>query len=353
MKIIILGGCGFVGSNLARYLKKKYQDYEITAFDNLQRLGSDLNLQQILNEGIIYCHGDIRNYEDLTSIDEVDIIIDASAEPSVLAGLTTNPRKLINTNLLGSINCLEFAREKKAKVIFLSSSRVYPIKLLNDAKYLELETRFQWDDGQDIPGIDSHGVNENLPLFGYRSFYGYTKYASELLINEYVKYYGLKAIINRCGVISGPWQMARIDQGFVSLWILKHYFNGKLMYNGYNGQGKQLRDVLHIDDFCDLINTQINDFGRYNGETYNVGGGVNNTISLLELTEICEELTSNVISIKPGEKREADLRIYYTNNEKISSIGGWRPIKNVRQIMEDTLSWICKNDNILQDYFSV
>ena len=118
MNILILGGCGFIGSNIAIYLKRKYPDYVVTVFDNLQRRGSELNLQRLKKDGIIFCHGDIRNFEDLISIDQVDIVIDASAEPSVLAGLSTNPRKLININLLGTTNCLEFARQKKTRLIF-------------------------------------------------------------------------------------------------------------------------------------------------------------------------------------------------------------------------------------------
>ena len=328
MKILLLGGCGFIGSNLAKYFKKKYPDYKITVFDNLQRRGSDLNVQRLTNDGIIFCHGDIRNYEDLEPINEVDIIIDASAEPSVLAGLDANPRKLINTNLLGSINCLEYARQKKARLIFLSSSRVYPIKPLNDAKYEELETRYQWTDNQNISGINSSGVSESYPLSGFRSIYGSTKLATEFLINEYIEYYNLDAIINRCSVISGPWQMAKIDQGFVALWLFKHYFHGSLTYNGYNSQGKQIRDVLHIDDFSDLIDMQIHNFQDYNRGVFNIGGGVENIVSLMELTEICEQLTSN--------------------SGKINSLNGWKPRNDIRNILSDIYNWIVENEHIYQ-----
>jgi len=350
MKILILGGCGFVGSNLAVYIKNKYPSYEVISFDNLQRLGSELNIIRLKKEGVVFCHGDIRNIEDLNLINEVEIIIDVSAEASVLSGLSSNPHKLINTNLLGTINCLEFARQQRAQLIFLSSSRVYPIELLNNAKYEENDTHYKWTNNQDISGINSMGVSEDFPLVGYRSFYGATKLASELLINEYVKFYNLEAIINRCGVISGPWQMAKVDQGFVALWLIKHCYGGELTYNGYNGQGKQLRDVLHIDDLCNLIDIQIHNFGIYNRETFNIGGGIENTISLCELTKVCEELSSNSISIQPAKEREADIRIYYTNNEKISSISGWKPVRDVRKTLKDIYSWISKYENTLRNY---
>ena len=139
--------------------------------------------------------------------------------------------------------------------------------------------------------------------------------------------------------------------GFVALWLIKHFYGGELTYNGYGGQGKQLRDILHIDDLCNLIDLQIHKFEIYNRETFNIGGGIGNTISLCELTKVCEELTSNSIPILPAKGREADIRVYYTNNEKISSIGDWKPLRDVRKTLEDIYSWVSEYDNALRNYY--
>jgi CDP-paratose 2-epimerase len=206
-KILITGGAGFVGSNLAIKLKEKYSDSEIFVLDNLKRRGSELNLPRFKKTGINFIHGDIRNKEDLEDIEKIDLIFECSAEPSVLAGLNTSPSYLINTNLLGTINCLELARKNKANFIFISTSRVYPVKLINDLEFEEEKTRFSFKAEQKIVGASVEGIAENFPLEGARSLYGSTKLCSEIIMQEYMDSFGLKGIINRCGVITGPWQM--------------------------------------------------------------------------------------------------------------------------------------------------
>ncbi|MDB5230134.1 MAG: 3-beta hydroxysteroid dehydrogenase, partial [Chitinophagaceae bacterium] len=162
MKILITGGCGFVGSYLAISLKQKYPNYSIFSFDNLKRNGSYLNLNRLKEHGVEFIHGDIRNKEDFEQLKAIDMIIDASAEPSVLAGLDGDPDYLINTNLNGSINCLSFAKKHQAGFIFLSTSRVYPIEYIENAIYQELPTRFQFDSKQIIKGISEKGISEEL-----------------------------------------------------------------------------------------------------------------------------------------------------------------------------------------------
>ena len=144
MKIIITGGAGFVGSSLCISLKSKYPEYTIIAFDNLKRRGSELNLIDLKNKQIDFIHGDIRNAEDIQSIGEFNVLIDASAEPSVLGGINSNPTGIINNNLYGTINCINECVKYNATLIFLSTSRVYPIQTIENANYTEEETRFSF-----------------------------------------------------------------------------------------------------------------------------------------------------------------------------------------------------------------
>ena len=282
MKIVVTGGAGFVGSTLCIQLKNKYPEYEIVAFDNLKRRGSELNLIDFQKLDISFIHGDIRNNEDLVALGSFDVLVEASAEPSVTAGLDSDPTYVINNNLYGSINCFNACLKHKAKLIFLSTSRVYPIEAIENAAFLEEETRFSFSAEQRIKGVSPKGISEELSLDGARSFYGTTKLSSEMFIQEYAAFYGLKAAITRFGVIAGPRQMGKTDQGVVTLWMAKHYWNQSLKYIGYGGTGKQVRDILHVDDLVELIDLQIHEIEKFSGKIYNVGGGLDNSASLLE-----------------------------------------------------------------------
>jgi CDP-paratose 2-epimerase len=348
-KILITGGCGFVGSNLAIALKRKYADYHIISFDNLKRRGSELNIPRLKEEGIEFRHGDIRNKEDFEGFEELDFIIDASAEPSVLAGLDGTPDYLVHTNFNGTVNCLNLAKKTKAAFIFLSTSRVYPINQIEQIEYQETNTRFSISNQQQISGIGPAGIDESFPLEGYRSLYGATKLASELMIAEYQQLLGVPTVINRCGVLTGPYQMGKVDQGVIVLWLARHFWKKDLGYFGFGGEGKQVRDILHIDDLFELIDYQINNFEKINGQTFNVGGGKDISVSLRELTMICEEVTGNRINInKVPETRAADIRIYITNNEKVTNLTNWEPKIKPHQIIEDIFHWLRKNEKSLK-----
>ena len=238
----------------------------------------------------------------------------------MLAGITSPVEQVINNNLSGTINCLELARSHKAAFIFLSTSRVYPIATLEKVNFKEEESRFSFVDQQDIRGVSSKGISEQFPLEGSRSFYGATKLACELLIQEYQALTGLKTVINRCGVLTGPWQMGKADQGVVVLWLAKHIYKGNLGYFGYGGKGKQLRDILHIEDLFHLIDWQIHNLDKVNGDIFNVGGGVESSVSLKELTTLSEKATGNKIEIvSQAVNRVADIRIYLTDNKLCNS----------------------------------
>ena len=347
--LLITGGCGFIGSNLAVLLKNKYPNNRIVCLDNLKRRGSELNLRRLKELDIEFIHGDIRNREDLDLDFEIDFIIDAAAEPSVMAGTGASLNYVINTNLKGTLNTLELASKYKSKVVFLSTSRVYPIAYLEQIEYFENGTRFCISEVQKQPGISNKGISESFLLNKARSIYGCTKYASELILEEYRDSFGVDYVINRCGVVAGPYQMGKVDQGVIALWVAKHYWKNDISYIGYGGTGKQVRDVLHIEDLFSLIDLQMNQFDQVKGKTFNVGGGLDSSVSLMELTALCEKITGNSVTCHSiRETRKGDIPIYISDNSIISGLTNWKPQKRTGQIVSDIFSWINQNEIFLK-----
>ncbi|MDI9366297.1 MAG: NAD-dependent epimerase/dehydratase family protein [Flavobacterium sp.] len=352
--ILITGGCGFIGSNLAINLKIKYPAYKIICLDNLKRRGSELNISRLKEVNIDFIHADIRNKEDLIIDETIDFIIDAAAEPSIMAGLDANFNYVINTNLVGTINTLEIAAKHKAKFIFLSTSRVYPISFIEQINIDETETRYIISNNQTLEGISVNGISENFPLTKARSVYGTTKLASELIIEEFREFFGVDYVINRCGVVAGPYQMGKIDQGVIALWAARHYWKKEVSYFGYKGLGKQVRDVLHILDLFDLIDIQIHNFKNVSGNTYNAGGSNFSSVSLKELTNICQKITGNIIKENGIDvHRNGDIPIYITDNFKITSATGWKPKRNAEKIVDDIITWIGNNEQQLDKILNV
>jgi CDP-paratose 2-epimerase len=340
-KILITGGAGFVGSSLALRFKQKRPDTEVIAFDNLKRRGSELSLPRLRRAGVTFVHGDVRVQEDLFAVGDVNLLVDCAAEPSVLAGVGGSPSYVIETNLGGTIHCLEVARRCGADVVFLSTSRVYPVAPINALRYAEGATRYELDEQQVVPGASAHGLAETFQLEGARSLYGASKLASELLLQEYRDTYGVRAIINRCGVLTGPWQMGKVDQGVVVLWVAKHLFQGRLAYIGYGGAGKQVRDVLHVDDLFRLLELQLARIAEVDGQVFNVGGGREISVSLRELTELCRRHTANTIPVDAvPQNRPNDLICYLSDCRKVVAATGWRPRLGVDHIVEEIARWV-------------
>ena len=347
--VLVTGGAGFIGAHLALGFKEHHPGARVVALDNLKRRGSELNLARLADGGVEFVHGDVRVPGDLPPLKNLALIIECSAEPSVLAGYGEAPGYVIDSNLNGAIHCLELARTTGAAMIFLSTSRVYPIKRLRNIALQETETRLEVLPDQSQPGITTDGIDETFPLDGARSLYGATKYAAELFISEYAAMYGLRAIVNRCGVVAGPWQMGRVDQGIMALWISRHLFRGSLSYIGFGGSGKQVRDMLHVQDLLELIRLQAGRMDTLQGMTFNAGGGVGNSISLLELTQLCRQVTGIDIPISSNpEDRPADIPYYVTNNALLQSKCDWSPRRNLVTITEDTARWITDNRQALE-----
>jgi len=352
MKLLVTGGAGFVGSSLALALKSGNSGWNVTAFDNLKRRGSELSLPRLAEGGIRFVHGDIRVPSDFEAAGPFDLILECSAEPSVLAGLDGSPAYVLDTNLGGTINCLEVARRNGAGFLFLSTSRIYPIGGLSQIPLREATTRFEIASGANGPGLSARGVAEDFPLDGARSLYGATKLCSEILIAEYVAAYDLRAVVNRCGVLAGPWQMGRVDQGIVMHWASSHLFGWPLEYIGYGGAGKQVRDILHIDDLADLVRLQIPRLAELKGRTYGVGGGRACSVSLVELTELCAEAAGRRVPVTGvPETRTADVPLYLTDTGRVNSEFGWSPRRTPAGIVTDSVAWLRTHQTELLEVF--
>ena len=216
----------------------------------------------------------------------------------------------------------------------------------------EEEKRFALRAGEQGEGWSARGISEAFPTTGARSLYGSTKLSSELLIEEYGAAHDLKAIVNRCGVLTGPWQMGKVDQGFFVLWVARHIYGGPLGYTGFGGRGYQVRDLLHIADLYDLIRLQIDAIDRHCGGTYNVGGGQELSISLAELTEQCAACTGRHIDLTSDpETCPTDIPFYVTDLTRVKEATGWSPTRSVSMILDDVLEWLIDQRSVLEHLF--
>ena len=349
-RILITGGAGFVGSTYAIWLATRRRGVTITVADNLKRRGSELNLPRLREHGIRFVHADIRDPEDLR-LDELrpDLLVECSAEPSVLAGYGGGAEYVVRTNLVGTLNCLELAARCRSDVLFLSTSRVYPVALLNRIAVTENDGRFDIAPQQELPGVSVAGVTEAFPLEGARTLYGATKLASELLLHEYADMHGLRFIINRCGVITGPWQMGKVDQGVFAHWVGAHHFGRPLKYIGWGGSGKQVRDLLFADDLCELLDIELARIEELAGGTFNVGGGAACSLSLSETTALCRRITGRTVSLgSDPSDRPGDVRLYVTDNARATQRTGWRPRHSPEQSLEAIHHWIRDHEAVLR-----
>ncbi len=344
-RLLITGGAGFVGSNLAVSLASRHPDWEVLAFDNLYRKGSELNLPRLREAGVEFVEGDVREPGQLQRLPQISALVECSAEPSVMSGIDGETDYLVHTNLTGAYNCLELARRDRAFVVFLSTSRVYPVAPQVALRLEQTPTRFEIAAEQEVSGVSPAGISEEFPLDGPRTLYGATKLAAELLIEEFRAGLGVPAAIDRCGVIAGPWQMGKVDQGVFTHWMLAHHFGNPLSYIGFGGHGRQVRDLLHVEDLVDLVERQLLDPGAWDGRTVNVGGGRECSLSLAETTAICRRLTGNEVPIAPVEEtRQGDVPIYLSDCKRLFSLDEWRPRRGAEQVLADIHEWIAADE---------
>jgi CDP-paratose 2-epimerase len=293
LRVLISGICGFVGSSLARELASRHSGIKVFGFDNFSRPGSEINRTELRRLGIDVIPADARCASDIENLLPADALIDAAASCSVLAGVEgrINSRQLLEHNLIGTVNLLEYCRRHRAIFTLLSTSRVYSIEPLAGLRLRERDRAFILEENSPLPvGITSRGVTESFSTFPPVSLYGSTKIASEQLALEYGSTFSFPVWVNRCGLLAGAGQFGRADQGIVSFWIHSWLRRRTLNYIGFEGTGFQTRDLLHPRDLVPLLLnqwTESHDSAR--PRVVNVSGGTANSFSLAQLSRWCEQ----------------------------------------------------------------
>jgi CDP-paratose 2-epimerase len=335
MKVLITGISGFVGSALARRIKEAIPESEVLGIDNLMRPGSEMN-RRLDQTGIAVFHGDIRSASDVDALPGADWVIDAAANPSVLAGLRSGTRQLIEHNLLGTVNVLEYCRRHGAGFVLLSTSRVYAIRPLSQLPMEVVRSRFvpQFSKIR-CPGVSILGITEQFSTAAPISLYGAAKLASEALALEYGQAFGFPVWINRCGVLAGAGQFGTAEQGIFSFWLHAWRARRPLRYIGFGGNGHQVRDALHPDDLAMLVMQQMQYSGSDRDRICNVAGGLRNAISLRELSEWCEQrFGPNSVSSEIKD-RSFDIPWLVLDESRASSAWNWECQRSLESILDE------------------
>lgn len=352
MKILITGVCGFVGSTLAKSLLGTGSSYQIVGIDNFSRPGSELNRQPLLDLGIEVIHGDIRNASDLEGLSEIDWVIDAAANPSVLAGVDgkTTSRQLIENNLLGTVNLLELCKRNTAGFTLLSTSRVYSIPPLASIKLIKTDGAFRPDPSQEFcNGLSDQGVAESFSTMPPVSLYGSTKVTSEHLALEYGHTFDFPVWINRCGVLAGAGQFGHPAQGIFSYWIHSFRERSPLKYIGFGGNGFQVRDCLHPRDLVPLLEQQFKEpLATGKPRILNFSGGVQNSMSLLNLTNWCNERFEPMEIEQTLEERPFDIGWMVLDSGAAAEHWNWSPQTSMDAILSEIAQFADSNPSWLQ-----
>ena len=352
MKILLTGACGFAGSTLARAIADAGLAWTLFGFDNLSRIGSELNRPQLGRLGVRLFHGDLRCQSDVDALPVVDWIIDCAANPSVLAGADgqTSSRQLMEHNLLGTIHLLERCKATKAGLILLSTSRVYAIEPLAKLPVEVVDRAFRLSDGGALPvGVSAEGIAENFSTQPPLSLYGASKLASETLALEYGATFGFPVWLNRCGVLAGAGQFGRPDQGIFAYWINCHRRRAPLRYIGFDGQGHQVRDCLHPRDLVPLLQGQITaGIDPSKPRLVNVAGGRASAMSLRQLTDWCDARFGPHRVAGDPRPRPFDLPWVVLDSRQAQEVWNWVPRTRTEAILEEIAAHAEVNPNWLE-----
>lgn len=341
MKVLITGACGFVGSTLAHALADAIPGVELHGLDNLIRPGSETNAAALKRLGLRLTHADLRCASDLETLPAVDWVIDAAANPSVLAGVDgrTSSRQVVEHNLGGTVNLLEYCRARRAGFVLLSTSRVYSIPPLASLPVQAVNGAFRPAPaaGGALPaGLSATGIDESFSTAAPVSLYGATKLASEALALEYGAAFDFPVFINRCGVLAGAGQFGRADQGIFSFWIHSHRRRRPLRYLGFDGEGHQVRDCLHPRDLAPLLGCQFAAPAiAPEDRVVNVGGGAVSARSLRQLTAWCDARFGPHPVTRDPTPRAFDLPWVVLDHGRATRVWGWRPATPVETILDE------------------
>ena len=337
MRILITGVCGFVGSTLAESLLERVEGLRLAGMDNLIRPGTETNRIRIEKLGVEFIHGDLRSASDIASLPPCEWVIDAVANPSVLAGLSGDgsSRRLFEHNLAGFGNVLEYCREHKAGLLLLSSSRVYSIPALGAIPLRVQDHAFTVDPAAPLPrGLTVEGIGVDFSTVNPVSLYGATKLASEIMALEYGAAFDFPVWITRCGVLTGAGQFGTPAQGIFAYWLNAHLRRRPIRYIGLNGAGYQTRDAFHPRDLAALIMAQMST-ARHDGQrVYTAGGGRANTMSLAQLTAWCDGRFGRHAPAVDPEPRIYDIPWIVMDNTEAAKDFGWKVEISLPTILE-------------------
>ena len=343
MRVTILGGAGFAGAHLAVHLA--HQGLAVQALDSLVRPGSEHNLARLAAAGVELVRGDVRCAEDWGAVRRHDpeAIVDCAAQPSAVAGYR-NPRLDFTTNTFAVLRGLEYCRETGAGFLLFSTNKVYGQRAVEQVvgPVEQAEDRF----GAASP------ISELCPLDGGdRSLYGCSKIAADLMVQEWSDAFGFPGICNRFSCLAGPWQWGKAEQGWVAWWVIAPRLSLPLPYYGW--EGRQVRDVLAIEDACCLIEQQLADL-HPGPAVFNVGGGTEYSLSLRECTRLCQKTTGCKVPIdEQGQPRRADFLWYVSDIARARARHGWTPtaLSSPASLIDRIDRWVCSHLDVLGDLF--
>jgi len=336
MKLLITGVCGFVGSALVESLLQQIEGLSICGIDNLMRPGSEINRSRMRELGVEFIHGDIRSASDFEGLPKVDWVIDAAANPSVLAGIDGHgtSRQLLEHNLTGAVHVFEYCKRHEAGLILLSSSRVYSIAGLASLPLRDNGLAFELDTCRPLPtGVTACGIGPCFSTQAPVSLYGGTKLACEVLALEYGEAFGFPVWVDRCGVMAGAGQFGTADQGIFAFWVNSHLRRRRLNYLGFDGEGKQVRDALSPRDLAALLGRQLRS-GRAGGRRiYTAGGGPANAMSLRQLNAWCDARFGIHQPSSELRPRPYDIPWIVMDNSAAQIDFDWRPECRIDDIL--------------------
>lgn len=338
MKILITGICGFAGTAIAESLLERREGLSICGIDNLHRPGSELNRVRLRKRGVKFIQGDIRQASDFEVLPAADWVIDAAANPSVLAGLAGNAssRQLFEHNLASVVNVLEYCKTHRAGLLLLSSSRVYSIPALKSLPLKQSLEAFHLDDTADLPaGVTPRGIGVAFSTHAPVSLYGGTKLACETMALEYGEAFGFPVWVDRCGVLAGPGQFGTPEQGIFAYWVNAHLRRRALRYIGFDGTGKQVRDAMHPRDLAELLDLQMRQERRGGQRIYTAGGGLANAMSLSQLTAWCDARFGAFPVTSDLKERPYDIPWVVMDNADCERHFGWQPEVSMPALLEE------------------
>ena len=336
MKLLITGGCGFLGSNLASDALMRGDD--LVVFDNLYRNGSRENLPWLRAQGsFTFEHGDIRNRNDITGVVQSfkpDVIFHLAGQVAMTTSIA-NPRMDFEVNVLGTLNLLEAVRQyaSDAIVVYSSTNKVYGD--LEQYTYSETVTRYQCNE-------HIHGFDEQTQI-SFHSPYGCSKGAADQYMLDYARIFGLKTVVFRHSSMYGGRQFASYDQGWIGWFCQKAVDASKGILKvpfTISGNGKQVRDVLHADDMKRLYLAALTNIDQAKGQAFNIGGGIENSLSLLELFTLLEKIVNTKLNYTQLPVRESDQRVFVAELTKAKQLLKWQPLVSAPEGVEKMVEWV-------------